>query len=100
MLQSLLQEFLLRRVSFSIINAAQTSTVLVHIVGVFAQQITASVKRRGLQPGPVVLLTDLLLLGTEALDVPKDTLSWPCQQISTPQAPRPPSQSQPHGVNV
>lgn len=67
MLQSLLQEFLLSRVSFSVINAAQTLTVLVHIVGVFAQQITASVKRRGLQAGPIVLLTDLLLLSTEAL---------------------------------
>lgn len=83
MLQSLLQEFLLGWVSFSIIIAAQTLTVLVYIVGVFAQRITASFRRCGLQPGPVVLLADLLLLGTEAPDVSKDTLSWPFQQIST-----------------
>lgn len=83
MLQSLLQEFLLSWVSFSIINAAHTLTVLVHIVGVFAQQITAPVKRPGLQPGTVVLLTDLILLGTKAFDVSKDTLSWPSQQINT-----------------
>lgn len=42
MLRSLLQEFLCRRVSFSIINAAHTLMILVHIVGVFAQQITVS----------------------------------------------------------
>lgn len=38
MLRPLLQEFLLSWVSFSIINAAHTSTVLMHTVGVFAQQ--------------------------------------------------------------
>ena len=98
MLCSLLQEFLLSWVSFSTINAADTLTVLVHIVGVFAQQITASVKRPGLWPGPIILLTDLLLLGTKAFDVSKDTLSWPCQQNNTYH--RPPSQSQPRGLYV
>lgn len=83
MLWSLLQEFLLSWVSFSIINAAHTLTVFVHIVGVFAQQVTASVKRPGLRPGPIVVLTDLLLLGTKVFDVSKDTPSWPCQQTNT-----------------
>lgn len=80
---SLLQEFLLGWVSFSIISTARTSGVLVRIVGVFAQWITASAKRPGLWPQPVVLLTDLLVLGTKALDVSKDTLPWPCQQTSS-----------------
>lgn len=40
-------------------------------------------KRHGLWPGPVVLLTDLHLLGTKAFDVSKDTLSWPHQQTDT-----------------
>lgn len=83
MLRSLLQEFLLGWVIFSIINAAHTLTVLVLIVGVFAQQITASVKRPGLRPGPIVLLTGLLLLGIKAFDVSNNILSWPCQQTTT-----------------
>lgn len=48
MLQSLLQDFILSRVTFSIINAAHTVAVLVQIVVEFAQQIMAFVERSSL----------------------------------------------------
>lgn len=48
MLQSLLQDFILSRVTFSIINAAHTVAVLVQILVGFAQQIIAFVERSSL----------------------------------------------------
>lgn len=48
MLQSLLQDFILSQVTFSIINAAHTATVLVQMVVGFAQQIIAFVERYSL----------------------------------------------------
>lgn len=48
MLQSLLQDFILSQVTFSIINAGHTAAVLVQMVVGFAQQIIAFVERSSL----------------------------------------------------
>lgn len=69
MLRSLLQEFLRRRVSFSIINAAQFfNDPCAYSWGVCPTNYSIfneTVKRPDLQPGTIVLLTDLVLLVTK-----------------------------------
>lgn len=85
---SLPQEFLLGWVSFSIISAARIQESLSEQSGCLPGGLQHLRKDLvcGLWPGPVVLLTDLLVLDTKALDVSKDTLpccSRSCQQTSS-----------------